>query len=99
MKKIIDNRASARTIMKSPITFEYCETLAGRFSNGTQQGDCVNISDGGIGIEIHRGLKGRDVVKLFIPFGAAQTNVPVFCLVIWIRPTGQHFKVGLRFLG
>lgn len=99
MKKFIDNRVSARTIMKSPITFEYCETLAGRFSNGRQRGECVNISAGGIGLEIPRELKGRDVVKLYLPFGVAQTNVPVFCLVRWIRPTGRHFKAGLRFLG
>jgi len=99
MKNFFENRASTRTSMESPITFDYCEPLAGRFSNATQRGNCVNISEGGIGLEIHHEIKGNDVVKLYIPFGVAQTNVPVFCLVRWIRPNDQHFKVGLRFLG
>jgi len=98
MENFIDHRISARTIFNNPIQFEYFETLAGRFLNELKRGEGVDISEGGIGIVTRRGLRGGDVLKLYIPLGAVQTNVPVYCLVMWIKIAGQHFKAGLRFL-
>jgi hypothetical protein len=98
MEIFLNHRISARTIFNNPIQLEYFETLAGRFLNGLKRGEGVDISDGGIGLVTHHGLRRGDVVKLYIPLGAAQANVPVYCLVMWIMTTGQNFKAGLRFL-
>jgi hypothetical protein len=99
METSLDHRSTARTIINSSIQFDFCETVAGRFLNGVKRGEGVDISEAGIGIVTRHGLRRGDVLKLHIPLGAAQTNVPVYCLVRWVMTSDQLFRAGLQFLG
>lgn len=98
MKKSIENRKNNRIAFNEQIQYEYCESMSGRFVNGRNTGEGVDISDGGVGLRTRQACVNGDVLKLYIPVEAAHTHLPVYSQVVWVKRVDGLYQTGLRFL-
>ncbi len=63
-------------------------------------GATVNISEGGIGMYLKRGVeKGKEViVKMTVLVGnKLMVTEEIPAKVRWVQPVGRHYAVGIRF--
>jgi len=58
----------------------------------------IDISSGGLGLEAEETLQKGEVVKLLVPFGVGNTNIPVFAEVRWVATFGERYRMGFQFL-
>ncbi len=98
MSKNIDTRQFDRVTFQRAIQYEHCEMQPGRIVNAMESGNGVDISNGGMGLVTKCKLKCGEVMKLHIPADAVKANMPVYSLVVWVKPKNDYFHAGLRFL-
>lgn len=58
----------------------------------------VDISSGGVGLQVDDELWTGEVVQLFVPLGGSTATIPVFAEVRWVASHAANYRVGLQFL-
>ncbi len=98
MEKLREHRQGGRAAFHKSVQYEHCEVQAGRFVNCLKAGECVDVSDGGMGLSTDIPMQGGEVLKVYLPLDVTGTRLPVYSEVMWSRAVGEKFRAGLRFL-
>ena len=92
-----EKRLHDRKTFNQPLFFEI-SVLGEESKNIRQNGIATNISSDGLGMITDYSLQESSVLKTYLPVQGVDLSIPVFTEVMWSAPTGNLFRVGLRFL-
>jgi len=98
MKQETGKRSKLRKTFNRAVPFEILAVQSNRVENIQQDGVCLDISEGGLGLSAGVPLQRSQVVKVFLPVVEVRTSLPVFAEVVWSEPSNGSFRMGLRIL-
>ncbi len=92
-----EKRQSVRQPYSKKVEFE--TMIAGAKKAGTTRhhAQCLNISEGGLGVNTEFHAKEGEVFKLSMPLNK-NVSVPVFAEVVWKKSEADCVRAGMRFL-
>ena len=61
-------------------------------------GNCVDISENGLGLTTDYYLRKGDILKLLLPDNCMHSKCPLFAEVVWMKPSNGYFRIGLKLL-
>ena len=64
----------------------------------SRTGQAVDIGHGGLGLVSPYSPTEGEVLKLSIPLKDPEVTLPVFAEVMWVSPSDEYYRAGLRFL-
>jgi hypothetical protein len=98
MEPVSDKRSADRMSYTQAVTLELSVMESGQLGNVHRSGVGVDISLTGMGLKTDQALSKGEVLKVSLPVGAMEINMPVYSEVMWTRPEDGGYRAGLRFL-
>jgi len=92
-----EKRKSTRQPFSKEIDFEAMAAGMKRIKIEQHRANCLNISQGGLGVTTQFRPGEGAVLRLSIPF-KKDVMLPVFAEVVWIKGEVDGFRAGMRFL-
>lgn len=94
---VSEKRKSTRQPFSKEIDFEAMAAGMKRIEVKQHRANCLDISQGGVGLTTQFKPGEGAVLKLSIPF-KKDVMLPVFAEVVWIQGEVDGFRAGMRFL-
>ncbi len=93
-----DKRVHSRRPHLKIVYIERLSAPPERPGYASMKAEGADISQSGIGLIAPQALAPDEAVRLLFPMPDLTVNLPVAAGVVWTRPEGAKFRVGLRFL-
>ncbi len=93
-----DKRTHSRRPHLRTVYIERLSAVPERPGYASVKAEGTDISQSGIGLVTSQPLVPEEAVRLLFPMPDLTVNLPVAAGVVWSRPEGAKFRVGLRFL-
>ena len=99
MEAVSNQRGLQRETLGNPVSFDLKRMASGRWENIQGQGQGIDVSSKGLGFVTPIPLNKGEILCLNFPVISPNTTLPVFSEVRWSRQEGEHYRVGVAFLG
>jgi PilZ domain len=84
--------------MNQAVCFDRIVGGAGASVQGATQGQCHDISEGGLNLQTDSALLVGEVLRIYLPLPGGLSSVPVTAEVRWTLAMDGGFSSGLQFL-
>ena len=98
MRRLDEKRGPVRKAFSKEIRYDILAEETRRRANKKFTAFCVDISEGGLGINTGISLEKGRIMRISLPVSVANVVIPTFGEVAWSSPQGDRFGIGIRFL-